>query len=193
MKNAPIALIILDGWGSSSETKGNAIAQAKLPNFNSFLKEYPNSILHTSGKAVGLPEGVMGNSEVGHENIGGGRIVTQKLTLISQTISDGSFFKNKYLNSAIEHVKKHSSKLHIMGLISECDVHSHLGHLYALFELAHKNKIEKVMLHAITDGRDDSPKYATTLFKKVEERLRLCKGKIVTVCGTYYGMDRDNR
>jgi 2,3-bisphosphoglycerate-independent phosphoglycerate mutase len=193
MKNAPVALIILDGWGTSSETKGNAIAQAKLPNFNLFLKEYPNTILHTSGKAVGLPDGVMGNSEVGHENIGGGRTVTQKLTLISQTITNGDFFKNRHLNSAIEHVKKYSSKLHIMGLISEGDVHSHLGHLYALFELANKNKIEKVILHAITDGRDDPPKYAETLFKKVEEKLHLCKGTIATICGRYYAMDRDNR
>ncbi|MBI3590399.1 MAG: 2,3-bisphosphoglycerate-independent phosphoglycerate mutase [Candidatus Melainabacteria bacterium] len=193
MKHTPVTLVILDGWGTSSEKNGNAIAQASLQNFNFFLKEYPNTILYTSGKAVGLPEGVMGNSEVGHENIGGGRVVTQKLTLISQTIQDGSFFKNKTLLSAIEHVKKFNSKLHLMGLISEGDVHSHLGHLYALFELAAKNKTEKVMLHAITDGRDDPPKSALSLIKKIEEKIKICKGKIVTVCGRYYAMDRDNR
>lgn len=193
MENTPITLVILDGWGISDKKEGNAIAQANLPMFNNLLKEYPNTILHTSGKAVGLPEGVMGNSEVGHENIGGGRIVTQKLTLISQTINSGDFFKNKVLISAIEHVKKHSSKLHIMGLISEGDVHSHLGHLYALFELAKRNNIEKVLLHAITDGRDDPPQAAIPLIKKVEEKLKICNGKTVSVAGRYYAMDRDNR
>lgn len=193
MKNTPLTLVILDGWGTSPNKNGNVIAQAKLPNYNSFLKDYPNCILYTSGKAVGLPEGVMGNSEVGHENIGGGRIVTQKLTLISLTIKDGTFFKNKALLSTIEHVKKFNSRLHIMGLISEGDVHSHLGHLDALFELAAKNKVEKVILHAITDGRDDPPKNADNLFKIIEEKIKICNGKIATVCGRYYAMDRDNR
>lgn len=193
MKNTPITLIILDGWGTSNEKDGNAIAKANLQNFNSFLKEYPHSLLLTCGKAVGLPEGVMGNSEVGHENIGGGRIVTQKLTLISQTIKDGSFFNNKVLMNTIEHVKKSNSRLHLMGLISEGDVHSHLGHLYALFELAAKSNVKDVFLHAITDGRDDPPKSAISLIKKVEEKIKICKGKIVTVCGRYYAMDRDNR
>ena len=193
MENTPLTLVILDGWGTSSKKDGNAILQAHLPSFNYFLKEYPNTILYTSGKAVGLPEGVMGNSEVGHENIGGGRIVTQKLTLISQTIQDGSFFKNKILLSAIEHVKKYSSKLHIMGLVSEGDVHSHLGHLYALFELANRNEVNKVFLHAITDGRDDSPKNAEFLIKKIEEKIKSYNEKIITLCGRYYAMDRDNR
>ena len=193
MNNTPVTLVILDGWGHAANGNGNAISKASLPNFNSFLKDYPNTLIYACGKAVGLPEGVMGNSEVGHENIGGGRTVTQKLTLISQTIKDNSFFKNKVLLSAIDHVKKHNSKLHIMGLISEGDVHSHLGHLYALFELAKKHEIKKVLLHAITDGRDDPPKNAISLFKKVEEKLKICQGKIATVCGRYYGMDRDNR
>lgn len=193
MKNTPLTLVILDGWGTSPVKTGNAILQANLPNYNNFLKEYPNTILQTSGKAVGLPEGVMGNSEVGHENIGGGRIVTQKLTLISQTIKDGSFFKNKVLLNTIEHAKKHSSKLHLMGLISEGDVHSHLGHLYALFEFASQHKIEKVLLHAITDGRDDPPKNAIALIKTIEEKIKVCNGKIITICGRYYAMDRDNR
>ena len=193
MKNTPVALLILDGWGISPDKKGNAIAQANLPNFNYFLANFPNTILHTCGKAVGLPDGVMGNSEVGHENIGGGRIVTQKLTLISQTIQDRSFFTNRNLLGTINHVKQNNSKLHIMGLISEGDVHSHLGHLYALFELAAKNKIEKVLLHAITDGRDDPPKSGIDLIKKVEEKAKTCSAKIVTICGRYYAMDRDNR
>ena len=193
MQNIPVALVILDGWGIITHQQGDAIGMANLKTFSHFLKDYPNTILDTSGKAVGLPEGVMGNSEVGHENIGGGRIVTQKLTLISQTIQDDSFFKNKVLLNALEHVKKHNSKLHIMGLISEGDVHSHLGHLYALFELAIKHQIEKVLLHAITDGRDDPPKNAVSLFEKVEEKLKITGGKIATVCGRYYAMDRDNR
>ena len=193
MKNTPLTLVILDGWGVNPNTDGNAIAKANLPNYNTFLKEYPNTILHTSGKAVGLPDGVMGNSEVGHENIGGGRIVTQKLTLISQTIKDGSFFKNKVLLEAIEHVKKHNSKLHLMGLISEGDVHSHLRHLYGLFELVSKNNIKNILLHPITDGRDDPPKNALVLFNKVEEKLKFTGGEIITVCGRYYAMDRDDR
>ena len=193
MKHTPISLVILDGWGAAKNQPGNAIALASPQNYNSFLNKYPNTILYTSGNAVGLPEGVMGNSEVGHENIGGGRIVTQKLTLISQMIKDGSFFQNKTLLTAIEHVKKHSSQLHLMGLISEGDVHSHLGHLYALFELAARNQIKKVLLHGITDGRDDPPKYANVLIKKIEEKIRITNGKIATICGRYYAMDRDNR
>lgn len=193
MDNIPITLVILDGWGVSEQKEGNAITHANLPTFSYLLKEYPHCILHTSGKAVGLPEGVMGNSEVGHENIGGGRIVTQKLTLISQTIQNGSFFKNKVLDSAIEHVQSNNSKLHIMGLISEGDVHSHLGHLYGLFELASRNNVKKVVLHAITDGRDDPPQAAIPLLNKVIEKIKLCNGKIATVCGRYYAMDRDNR
>lgn len=188
-----VTLLILDGWGIAETSIGNAISQANLPNFTSYLQNYPNTILNTCGKAVGLPEGVMGNSEVGHENIGGGRIVTQKLTLISEAIKDGSFFTNKTLLSAIEHVKKNNSKLHIMGLISEGDVHSHLGHLYAIFELAAKNKVKDVILHPITDGRDDPPKYANILIKTVEEKLKICNGRIATICGRFYGMDRDNR
>lgn len=188
-----ITLLILDGWGVAEGSKGNAISQANLPNFTSYLKNYPNTILNTCGKAVGLPEGVMGNSEVGHENIGGGRIVTQKLTLISEAIKEGSFFTNKTLLSAIEHVNKNNSRLHIMGLMSEGDVHSHLGHLYALFELAAKHKVKNVVLHPITDGRDDPPKAANVLIKVVEEKLKICSGRIATICGRFYGMDRDNR
>lgn len=193
MKNAPLTLVILDGWGISKEQKGNAIMQATLPNYNTLIKEYPNTILYTSGKAVGLPNGVMGNSEVGHENIGSGRIVTQKLTLISSTIQDGTFFNNKTLLASMEHVKNHNSKLHLMGLISEGDVHSHLGHLYALFEMAKRNNIQKVFLHAITDGRDDPPKNALNLIKLIKEKIKITSGKIVTICGRYYAMDRDNR
>ena len=193
MKHTPVILLILDGWGSAEKGKGNAISLANLPNFNYLLQEFPHTQLLTCGKAVGLPEGVMGNSEVGHENIGGGRIVTQKLTLISQTVENGKFFKNRTLLSSIEHVKKYNSKLHLMGLISEGDVHSHMGHLYALFELAKRNKVNDVLLHAITDGRDDPPKNALNLLKKVEGRIQICNGKIVTVCGRYYAMDRDNR
>ena len=191
--NPSVTLVILDGWGIAPDGCGNAMSLANLTNFNFFLKEYPHTVLYACGKAVGLPEGVMGNSEVGHENIGGGRIVTQKLTLISSTIQNKDFYKNKVLLEAVNHAKKNNSKLHIMGLISEGDVHSHLGHLYALFELAAKNNLNKVILHAITDGRDDPPKNAINLFKKVEEKLKICSGKIATVCGRYYAMDRDNR
>jgi 2,3-bisphosphoglycerate-independent phosphoglycerate mutase len=193
MKKPPVALIILDGWGAAKPSSGNAISQANLPIFNNLLNSYPNTIINTCGEAVGLPAGVMGNSEVGHENIGGGRIVTQKLTLISEAIQNGSFFTNKILLTAIEHVKKNNSKLHIMGLISEGDVHSHTGHLYALFELAKRNELKDIILHAITDGRDDPPKYANSLVPKVEKELKKCNGRIATVSGRFYGMDRDNR
>lgn len=193
MNNIPVTLVILDGWGSSEKTEGNAIAKASLPNFQFLLKEYPNNILHTCGKAVGLPEGVMGNSEVGHENIGGGRVVIQKLTLISQSIEDKSFFSNKVMLDVISHVKKHSSKLHVIGLISEGDVHSHMGHLYAILELASQNKVDKVIIHPISDGRDDPPKSAVPLFEKLEEKCKKYNARIATVSGRFYAMDRDNR
>lgn len=193
MKNTPVALVILDGWGSSEKEEGNCMKKANLPNFNSIKDKYPNNNLITCGKVVGLPDGVMGNSEVGHENIGGGRIVTQKLTLISETVENETFFQNKVLLNAIKHVKENNSKLHLMGLISEGDVHSHLGHLYALINLAKKNSVADVILHAITDGRDDPPKAGEPLIKKVEDQLKKCSGRIATICGRYYAMDRDNR
>ncbi len=193
MKNTPLTLVIMDGWGVSKPSDGNAISKAELPVFTSLLKQYPSTVLNTCGEAVGLPKGVMGNSEVGHENIGGGRIVIQKLTLISDSVRDGSFFKNNVLLNAINHVQKNKSKLHIMGLISEGDVHSHLGHLYALFDLAKRNNVKDVYLHAITDGRDDPPTSGVDLIKKVENKIKDFNGKIATVCGRFYAMDRDNR
>lgn len=184
-----VLLLILDGWGYNPGAKSNAIEAAKLPCYNSLLKNYPNTLLNASGVYVGLPDGIMGNSEVGHENIGAGRINKQKLTQISDMVRSGEFFKNKVLQNAFDHAVKNNSKLHLMGLISEGDVHAHLGHLDALIEFAKRKglKPEQVYLHAISDGRDDPPYVAEYLMKRYMPKIN-----IATVGGRYWGMDRDN-
>lgn len=184
-----VLLLILDGLGYSEEKKGNAVMAAEMPFYNSLLKSCPNTLLEASSTYVGLPEGIMGNSEVGHENIGAGRIVKQKLTMISDMLKTGEFFENEVLKAAVAHALKHESKLHLMGLISEGDVHSHLGHLDGLIELADKANLkkDKVFLHAISDGRDDPPYVAEHLMKRYEEKL-----SIATVSGRYWAMDRDS-
>ncbi|NQY80463.1 MAG: 2,3-bisphosphoglycerate-independent phosphoglycerate mutase [Candidatus Caenarcaniphilales bacterium] len=181
-------LLILDGWGYSEEEKGNAIKAAKTPCFDSLIQNYPNTLLNASSTHVGLPEGIMGNSEVGHENIGLGRPIKQKLTQISDMVKTGEFFQNQILIDAVEHAKKNNSKLHFMGLISEGDVHSHLGHLYGLIELAEKKGLDKsqIFLQAICDGRDDPPKVAEKLMERVASKI-----EIATVSGRYWAMDRD--
>jgi 2,3-bisphosphoglycerate-independent phosphoglycerate mutase len=199
-KYHPLLLLIRDGWGigsSDPETAkktGDATFLARTPVLDGLLTRYPWTILGASGKSVGLPEGQMGNSEVGHLNIGAGRIVYQELTRISKEINDGIFFKNKELLEAIEQVKRKNSSLHLIGLCSDGGVHSHLEHLYALLEMARQNKVEKVFCHALTDGRDTSPTsgagYLAQLVEKIDE---IGVGKIATICGRYYGMDRDNR
>jgi len=184
----------MDGWGERKEREGNAVLQAKTPVLDKLFKEYPFTTLACSGEAVGLPEGLMGNSEVGHLNIGAGRVVYQDITRISKSIRDGSFFKNNVLLSAIENVKKKKSSLHFMGLLSDGGVHSDMPHLYALLELARKRDIQKVYIHALLDGRDTPPRSALQYIKALREKIsEIGLGEIATVMGRYYGMDRDKR
>jgi 2,3-bisphosphoglycerate-independent phosphoglycerate mutase len=192
--NYPVCLIILDGWGISSSTQGNAIFSANKPNMDSFMEMYPNTKLLASGLAVGLPEGQMGNSEVGHLNIGAGRIVYQDLTKISRSIKLGKFFSKEAFLAAINNVKKNKSSLHLMGLLSDGGVHSHIDHLKALIELAKKNDVKNLFLHAFLDGRDVPPRSALTYLEEIKKFMyKEGCGEISTVSGRYYAMDRDNR
>lgn len=187
--NKKAVLLILDGWGINPSSKESAIAAVKPPFFNKLLTDYPNSALQASGHYVGLPDGVMGNSEVGHENIGAGRVAKQKLTLISEAIQNGSFFNNAVLRKLIEDVKKNNGKVHLIGLLSEGDVHSHLGHMNALIDWFERENLP-LFVHPILDGRDDPPKNAIPLLQALGARLK--KGSIGSICGRYWAMDRDN-
>ncbi len=184
----------MDGFGINEEKEGNAIYAAKTPNMDRFLKEYPNTAIDASGLEVGLPDGQMGNSEVGHTNIGAGRIVYQELTKITKSINDGDFFENEALLAACENCHKNNSALHFMGLLSDGGVHSHNTHLYGLLEMAKKQNIQKVYIHAITDGRDVSPTSAAGFLKELDEECaKIGVGKIASVIGRFYAMDRDQR
>lgn len=186
------ALIILDGYGLSEEIKGNAIKAAKTPFLDYLFATYPHSILTASGLDVGLPKGQVGNSEVGHLNIGAGRIVFQDMTAIDQSIEDGSFFTNHAFIKAMENAK--NSSLHLCGLCSNGGVHSHLNHLYALLEMAKQHKIPKVFIHCITDGRDTPPTSAAGYVADIEKKCQeIGIGEIATIVGRYFIMDRDNR
>lgn len=193
-ERGPLALIILDGWGLSKNEDGNAIAQADTPNIKRIMAEYPYTTLQCSGEAVGLPQGQMGNSEVGHLNIGAGRVVYQGLTRITKSIREGDFFTNSELLKAIQKVKENNSSLHIMGLLSDGGVHSHIRHLFATLELAKLQNLTKVYYHAFLDGRDVPPSsakiYMNALLAKMKE---LGVGQVATVSGRYYAMDRDRR
>jgi 2,3-bisphosphoglycerate-independent phosphoglycerate mutase len=184
-------LIILDGWGLGDGTASDAIAQAKTPFMDEISEKYPSATLLTSGENVGLPEGQMGNSEVGHLNIGAGRIVYQELTRINKSIREGDFFTNTTLLTAMKKAKK--SKLHLIGLVSEGGVHSSQAHLHALCDLAKNQGVENVFIHAFTDGRDCDPKSGLGCLKNLESHLNKSTGKIASVIGRYYSMDRDNR
>lgn len=189
-----IGLIILDGWGISNCKKYNAIEQANIQNFRRLLEIYPNTALRANGLDVGLPEGQMGNSEVGHLNIGAGRIVYQDLTRITRDIQNGDFFKNEALVYALEKAKTEGKALHIMGLLSDGGVHSHITHLYALLEMAKRFNLPHVYIHVFLDGRDTPLANALVYIKELEEKiLELNTGKIATVSGRYYAMDRDKR
>ncbi|MDR6225659.1 2,3-bisphosphoglycerate-independent phosphoglycerate mutase [Desmospora profundinema] len=190
----PVALIILDGFALRDETRGNAVAQAEKPRFDQLWDQYPHTTLRASGEAVGLPEGQMGNSEVGHLNIGSGRIVYQDLTRVGKSIEEGEFFKNETFLGAIRHVKEKKRTLHLYGLLSDGGVHSHIDHLYALLELAAKEKVEDVCVHAFLDGRDVSPDSGMDYIQQLSDKMKeVGVGRIATVQGRYYAMDRDNR
>lgn len=190
----PYALIIMDGYGVNERNEGNAIYAAKTPNMDKYMNDCPHTIVHASGMDVGLPDGQMGNSEVGHTNIGAGRIVYQELTRITKSINDGDFFKNPELCAAMENCKKNGKALHLMGLLSNGGVHSHNTHLYGLLEMAKRNGIENVHVHAFLDGRDVPPTSAADFAEELVAKIReIGVGDIATVMGRYYAMDRDNR
>jgi 2,3-bisphosphoglycerate-independent phosphoglycerate mutase len=192
----PIVLLVLDGWGISPKKEGNAILNTSTPNYNYLLSHFPHSELAASGAEVGLPLGLMGNSEVGHLNLGAGRVVIQKLSCISNTIADGSFFTNPVFFKAISNVKEHNSRLHIFGLVSDGCVHSSPDHVQALLDLAAKNNISELVVHPILDGRDTPPRSALRFMNELQESLEQKlrgRGKIGVVCGRYYAMDRDQR
>jgi 2,3-bisphosphoglycerate-independent phosphoglycerate mutase len=191
---SPVVLAILDGWGHRESTEANAVATAKTPIFNSLQAVYPNTLLNTSGKAVGLPDGQMGNSEVGHLNLGAGRIVPQELVRISDAVEDGSLLQNQVLIDACAKANAVGGKLHLIGLCSEGGVHSHLKHLIGLLNLAKYNNVQKVCIHAITDGRDTYTTEGIKALNKIQDAINTVGvGQIVTISGRYYAMDRDRR
>ena len=188
-----VALVIMDGYGKSDSIKGNAISTAETPNIDRLCKTYPTTLINASGRRVGLPESQMGNSEVGHLNIGAGRVVYQDITRIDKAIEDGEFFKNDAFKSAMENLSQNNA-LHLVGLLSDGGVHSSINHLFALLEMAKRKNVAKVYIHAITDGRDVPPDSAVHFVEKVEaETKRLGIGSIATIVGRYYYMDRDKR
>ncbi|MFW6414992.1 MAG: 2,3-bisphosphoglycerate-independent phosphoglycerate mutase [Thermodesulfobacteriota bacterium] len=190
----PTLLLILDGWGYSEQSEGNAVSHAKTPNLDNLLKQYPSSLLECAGESVGLPEGQMGNSEVGHLNIGAGRIVYQEIVRIDKSIQEGDFFENSTLLQLTDSVKRNQSRLHLMGLVSEGGVHSHQNHIYALLEFAKRQGVEDVLVHAILDGRDTPPRSGLGYVKKLQGFMdNLGIGRIASVSGRYYSMDRDKR
>ncbi|BAY61924.1 2,3-bisphosphoglycerate-independent phosphoglycerate mutase [Calothrix brevissima NIES-22] len=191
---APVVLVILDGWGYCEEKRGNAIVNAKTPVMDSLWAAYPHTLIRTSGKAVGLPDGQMGNSEVGHLNIGAGRVVPQELVRISDAVEDGSIKLNPALVKICQEVRDRNGKLHIVGLCSEGGVHSHLTHVAGLLELAKDRQVSQVCIHAITDGRDTTPTEGIKAIGQLQEYIdRIGIGQIVTLSGRYYAMDRDHR
>jgi len=187
-------LIILDGWGVREDRQGNAVAQAKTPFLDKIQKRYPCSQLVTFGNAVGLPDKIMGNSEVGHLNIGAGRIVHQDLMRIDKAIEDGSFFKNNAIERLMDKVQKNRSKLHLMGLVSDGGVHSQLTHLFALLDMAGRKQLTQVVVHAILDGRDTPPTSGATYLSALQSHIEASGfGAIASICGRFYAMDRDKR
>jgi len=190
----PLVLIILDGWGYRAETKANAIALARKPTYDRLLRDYPNTLIHTSGPFVGLPEGQMGNSEVGHLNIGAGRMVHMDITRIDLMIRNGEFFSHPVLLDAINHARTGERRLHLFGLVSDGGVHSQQAHLYALLKMAKQNGLERVFVHAFMDGRDTLPTNGAAYLEQLQQKMREYHcGEIATVNGRYYAMDRDRR
>lgn len=193
MHNQKVGLIILDGWGIGDHTKADAVYNAQTPVMDHLLATYPHSTLPACGESVGLPDGQMGNSEVGHLNIGAGRIVYQELTRINKSIRDGAFFKIPVLTGALEKAKKSGKKLHLIGLVSNGGVHSSQEHLHALLDLTQTHELDQVWVHAFTDGRDCDPKSGLGFIQDLEKHLEKTGGKVASVIGRYYAMDRDHR
>jgi len=189
----PVVLIILDGWGVAPSSPGNAIYKARKPNFNKYCREYFCTVLQVSGQAVGLPYGEMGNSEVGHINIGAGKIVYQDLPRINKAITDGSFNNNPIFLKAFKNIQKNNSNLHLIGLLSNGGVHGSVDHLYALLELAKQQKIKNIYIHVILDGRDMGYKSGLELLEELNNKIKNSDARIATVTGRFYAMDRDNR
>src|SRR5438034_6039773 len=190
----PLILTILDGWGYRAETKANAIALARKPTYDRLLREYPNTLIHTSGPFVGLPEGQMGNSEVGHLNIGAGRIVRMDTSRVDHAIETGEFFNNDALIQAMEHANSRKSALHLMGLVSHGGVHSSQQHLYALLRMAKERNVERVFVHAFLDGRDTAPDSGAGYVAELLEKMAVYDiGGVGSLVGRYYAMDRDKR
>ena len=188
--NNKVMLLILDGFGYRKECHGNAVLNAKMPKYMDIYNKYPHSLLEASGELVGLPKGQMGNSEVGHMNLGAGRVVYQPLMLINKEIENNNFKKNEVLNEVIDHVKDNDSKVHILGLLSDGGVHSHINHIIEMINLAKEKGIEKIFIHAFTDGRDTHFNISDKFVKQIED---LGVAKIATISGRFYSMDRDNK
>ena len=194
LKAKPVLLVVLDGWGLRAEREANAIALAGTPNMDALARDYPSTALRTSGLAVGLPDGQMGNSEVGHTNLGAGRIVYQDLVRINLAVEDGSFFQNPVLQEAMKRAKAGSGNVHFMGLFSDGGVHSHVEHLHALLELARREGVPRAFVHAFLDGRDTPPRSGLGYMQAFEKRIaETGYGKVATVMGRFYAMDRDKR
>ncbi len=194
MKKKPVMLMILDGWGIAKPSSTNAVTCARTPHLDFLFNRYPHGRLNASGEAVGLPQGQMGNSEVGHMNIGAGRIVYQELSKITRSIEDGSFFANQVFIDLMDKVKAKGSKLHLLGLVSPGGVHSHQKHVYALLEMAKERGLQEVYVHAFLDGRDTPPQSAAQFLQELEDEIKaIGVGEIATVAGRYYAMDRDKR
>lgn len=191
--NKKVILIIMDGWGLGESKISDAIQNANVPFVDSLYKKFPNSTLVTCGEAVGLPDGQMGNSEVGHLNLGAGRIVYQELQRINVAIRDQSFFSNKELLSSIQYAKENNVALHLIGLVSNGGVHSHTTHLKAIVDAAEKAGLKKVFIHAFTDGRDCDPKSGLGFITNLQQHIAPTHAKIATIIGRYYAMDRDKR
>lgn len=193
MSYKPVILIVLDGWGLGNETKGNAIAAAKLPTIEKLNQFYPHTALQASGISVGLPWGEVGNSEVGHITLGAGKILYQSMPRITMAVQNGEFFSNPAFLKAIDSAKKNNGAVHLMGLVGKGGVHSYIDHVYALLQMMHDQKMEKVFFHIFTDGRDSSPTSAVESIMELQKRMRLSKlGKVATICGRYFAMDRNN-
>ena len=193
MSQQKVILVIMDGWGLGKIKSSDAIQNANVPFVSSLYSKYPNTTLITCGEAVGLPEGQMGNSEVGHLNLGAGRVVYQELQRINVAVREGMFFQNEKLLASINYALQNNKPLHLIGLVSDGGVHSHINHLKAILDVCKQKGLTKVFIHAFTDGRDCDPKSGAAFITDLQQHINITTGTIATVCGRYYAMDRDNR